>query len=156
MNSKFTVLFAGTFDPFTIGHKAIVEQALKFADTVYIGVGINAGKHTMFTIKQRIEYIKQTFAHTDQVVVESYDGLTVDYAKARNISCLLRGVRSLKDFEYERQMADINRRLTGIETILLFPEPQFENISSTMVRELIGLGTDVSQFLPVSLDAINE
>ncbi len=154
MRKKFTVLFAGTFDPFTIGHKAIAEQALTFADTVCIGVGVNADKHTMFTVGQRIEYIKQTFANNNRVVVESYTGLTVDYAKTRNISCILRGVRSLRDFEYERQMADINRQLTGIETIMLFPQPQYENISSTMVRELIALGADVSQFLPVGLDAM--
>ncbi|MBR1379416.1 MAG: pantetheine-phosphate adenylyltransferase [Bacteroidaceae bacterium] len=151
-HEPFTVFFPGTFDPFTIGHQSIVEQALTFADRIHIGIGVNPDKKTMFTAGQRLNYINQLYGNNDRVIVSKYTGLTTDFiAREGNISCILRGVRSVKDFEYERQLADINRQLTGIETILLFPSPQYESISSSMVRELIGYGKDVSPFVPLDL-----
>lgn len=152
----FTVFFPGTFDPFTIGHQSIVKQALSFADRVHIGIGVNPEKKTMFTVEQRINYITHLYGKEDRVVVSQYTGLTTDFiAHEGNISCILRGVRSVKDFEYERQLADINRQLTGIETILLFPSPQYESISSSMVRELISYGKDVTPFVPLDLSLMD-
>ena len=146
-----TLFFPGTFDPFTIGHHQIVTQALTFAERIHIGIGVNAEKHTMYTPQQRLDYISRVYAGCDRVTVSCYTGLTTDYIRrVGDINCILRGVRSMKDFEYERQMADINRRLTGIETIILIPDPQYESISSSIVRELITLGKDVSAFLPLA------
>lgn len=156
-NGLFTVFFPGTFDPFTVGHQSIVEQALTFADMVHIGIGVNPDKHTMFTAGQRLNYINHLYGSEDRVVVSQYSGLTTDYiARRGDISCILRGVRSVKDFEYERQLADINRQLTGIETILVFPSPQYDSISSSIVRELITYGKDVSPFVPLDLSKMDE
>lgn len=155
-HQSFTVFFPGTFDPFTVGHQSIVEQALTFADRVHIGIGVNPDKKTMFTAAQRLNYINHLYGNNDRVIVSQYTGLTTDFIKKEgNINCILRGVRSVKDFEYERQMADINRQLTGIETILLFPSPQFDSISSSMVRELITYSKDVSPFIPLDLSMMN-
>lgn len=141
-------IFPGTFDPFTIGHASIVNRSLGFMDEIIIGIGINENKNTYFPIEQREEMIRQVYAHEPRVKVVSYDNLTVDLAKQWEARFVIRGVRTVKDFEYEANIADINRKLEGIETILLFTEPELSSVSSSVVRELLKFGKDISRFLP--------
>ncbi len=141
-------IFPGTFDPFTIGHAALVRRALLLVDTLYIGVGINDAKHTMFTADERVERIKVLYKDEPRICVMKYEGLTTDFAQSIGAQCIIRGVRSSIDFEYERGIADVNRMLTGIDTLLLISEPQYAAISSSMVRELARFGKDITPYLP--------
>jgi len=146
-----TALFAGTFDPFTLGHKSIVDRTLAVADNLVIAIGVNPDKQTLFTVDERISYINKVYEGHPRIKVTHYEGLTTDYAQCIGADFLVRGVRYVQDFEYERQIADVNRQLTGIETVLLFTEEQYANISSSIVRQLISYGKDVSPFLPLPL-----
>ena len=141
-------LFPGTFDPFTLGHQSLVKRVLTCADAVVIAIGINEKKQTYYTLEQRVSAIRALYAEEPRVKVITYSGLTVDVAQQERASFILRGVRSVIDFEYEKAIADVNRQLTGIETLLLFTEPAYANISSSVVRELLHFGKDVSAFLP--------
>ena len=141
-------LFPGTFDPFTLGHQSLVKRVLTCADAVVIAIGINEKKQTYYTLEQRVEAIRSLYADEPRVKVITYSGLTVDVAQQEGASFILRGVRSVIDFEYEKAIADVNRQLTGIETLLLFTEPAYAHISSSVVRELLHFGKDVSAFLP--------
>lgn len=143
-----TALFTGTFDPFTIGHADIVRRALALFDYIIIGVAVSELKHTKQEADQRLQTIKRLYDDNPAVEVVSYSDLTVDLAKRTNASCIIRGIRSVKDFEYERDQAEVNRQLGGIETLLLFADPQTAHISSTLVRELQFFGQDVSKYLP--------
>ena len=141
-------IFPGTFDPFTIGHYSEEKRELAFLDEVIIGIGINDNKKTWFPMDKRLEMIRGLFADEPRIRVEAYDCLTVDFAKEQNAGFIVRGIRTVHDFEYEETIADINRKLAGIETILLFTEPELTSISSTIVRELLQFGKDVTPFLP--------
>ena len=141
-------LFPGTFDPFTLGHQSLVKRVLTCADAVVIAIGINEKKQTYYTLEQRVSAIRALYAEEPRVKVITYSGLTVDVAQQEQASFILRGVRSVIDFEYEKAIADVNRQLTGIETLLLFTEPAYAHISSSVVRELVHFGKDVSAFLP--------
>ena len=141
-------LFPGTFDPFTIGHDALVRRALGIADELYIAIGINTEKRTMLTLEERLERIAALYKDEPRIHVMSYEGLTTDFAQSIGAKFIIRGVRSTIDFEYERNIADINRMLTGIDTILLISEPEYAAISSSMVRELAHFGKDISKYLP--------
>ena len=141
-------LFPGTFDPFTLGHQSLVKRVLTCADAVVIAIGINEKKQTYYTLEQRVSAIRALYAEEPRVKVITYSGLTVDVAQQEQASFILRGVRSVIEFEYEKAIADINRQLTGIETLLLFTEPAYAHISSSVVRELLHFGKDVSAFLP--------
>ena len=141
-------LFPGTFDPFTLGHQSLVKRVLTCADAVVIAIGINEKKQTYHTLEQRVSAIRALYAEEPRVKVITYSGLTVDVAQQEQASFILRGVRSVIDFEYEKAIADVNRQLTGIETLLLFTEPAYAHISSSVVRELLHFGKDVSAFLP--------
>ncbi len=141
-------LFPGSFDPFTLGHKSIVDRVLPMADEVVIAIGVNAGKKSMFSLEERVAQIQKVYANEPRVKVESYEGLTTDFAKNIGATVMVRGVRTAQDFEFERTLADVNRQLTGIETILLITEPQYSAISSSIVRELLSYGKDVKEFLP--------
>ncbi len=141
-------LFPGTFDPFTIGHESIVRRALTFVDEVVIAIGVNENKHTCLPVAKREQAISDYYRTEPRVSVHSYDCLTVDFAAAVGADVIIRGIRTVKDFEYEETIADLNRKLAGIETILLFTEPELTSISSTAVRELMQYGKDVSRFLP--------
>ena len=143
-----TVLFAGTFDPFTRGHHSLVLRALAQFDKVVVAVGHNSGKQCMFSIEQRVAAIEKLYEGNAAVEVRPYNGLTIDFAREVGATALLRGVRSVKDFEYERELADINMRLSGIDTVLLVSEPGLSSVSSSVVRELISYGKDVTEFLP--------
>lgn len=141
-------IFPGTFDPFTIGHYSVVRRALTFMDEIIIGIGINENKRTWFSTEKRIEMISELYRNEPRVRVEAYSDLTIDLAKRMDANFIVRGIRTVKDFEYEETIADINRQLAGIETILLFTEPELTSVSSSVVRELLSFGKDVSRFLP--------
>lgn len=140
--------FAGSFDPFTIGHASIVERALKIFDIVVIGVGVNSLKTSAVEAERRALSIVRLYEQNPRVRISTYTGLTVDAAHEAGATCLLRGVRSVKDFEYERDLVDINRQLSGLETVLLYSLPEYSAVSSSLVRELQAFGKDVSRYLP--------
>lgn len=142
------LLFPGSFDPFTKGHLSIVKRGLAIADRIVIAVGINEAKRCMFSADERVAAIKSLFASDDRIDVVTYDGLTVDAVKKSGTDGILRGVRTIADFEYERNMADMNRELSGVETVLLFSEPELAHISSSALRELIKFGRDITPFIP--------
>ena len=142
-------IFPGSFDPFTIGHKNIVDRALEsVADEVIVAIGINYEKKYMFSLEERLQAIREVYKDEPRVRVESYEGLTTDFAKRVGGHFLLKGMRSVKDYEYERDMAEVNHRLTGIETVLLFTDAQYSSVSSSIVRELISYHQDVKDYLP--------
>jgi pantetheine-phosphate adenylyltransferase len=141
-------IFPGTFDPFTIGHYSIVNRALSIFDEIIIAVGINQSKKTLFSVDKRMDIIRQAFNDESRIVVQSYNSLTIDFAKSVDAGFILRGLRSVGDFEYERTIADTNRILSGIETVILFTESDYSHISSTVARDLISYGKDISSFLP--------
>ena len=143
-----TGIFVGSFNPFTVGHDSIVRRALPLFDHMVIGVvGDQVHKPDMPSAEERIRAIADLYADEPRIAVKPYYGLAVDFAKAEGARFIVKGVRSVKDFEYEREQADINRQISGIETILLYSEPQYSSISSTMVRELQHFGMDVEAFL---------
>ena len=145
-------VFPGSFDPFTLGHHSIVKRALSFMDEVIVGIGINEGKQCLIPVEKRVDMIRRLYADEPRVKVEAYSGLTVDFAREQAAEFIIRGIRTVKDFEYEEGIADINRKLTGIETIFLFTEPELASVSSSVVRELLHYGKDVSMFLPEGME----
>ncbi len=151
---KRKAIFPGTFDPFTIGHYSLVKRSLELVDEIVIAIGVNDTKKTYFPLDKRIDMIRSLYKGDNRILVGTYDGLTVDYAKETGSNFIIRGIRSVNDFEYEKTIADMNRNISGIETIVLFTEPELTHISSTIVRELLRFGHDVSQFIPkgMSLD----
>lgn len=149
-------IFPGTFDPFTIGHYSVVKRALTFVDEVVIGIGINDKKHSYFPTEKREAMIRQLYKDEPRVSVKAYDCLTIDFVLQEKANLIIRGIRTVKDFEYEETIADINRKLAGVETILLFTEPELTSISSTAVRELLQFKKDVSQFLPEGMKISEE
>ena len=126
----------------------MVSRALSMFDEVVIAIGVNALKRPMFTVEERIAMLESLFANEPRVKVMSYSGLTVDVARECGAQFMLRGVRSVIDFEYERSIADVNREISGLETVMLFTEPMYAHISSSVVRELLSYGRDVSSFVP--------
>jgi len=145
-------IFPGTFDPFTIGHYSIVHRGLSFFDEIVVGIGLNQAKKTLFSVEKRLEIIQQAFKDEPRVKIASYDSLTVDFALSVDADFVLRGLRSVGDFEYERTIADANRKLTGIETVILLTESEYSFISSTVTRDLIAFGKDISAFLPPNVE----
>ena len=142
-------IFVGSFNPFTVGHDSIVTRALPLFDRLVIGVvGDQVHKPDMPSAEERVRAISELYRDEPRIEVKPYFGLAVDFAKAEGAHYIIKGVRSVKDFEYEREQADINRSLSGVETLLLYAEPQYSSISSSMVRELKHFGVDVSAFLP--------
>ena len=144
------LIFPGSFDPFTKGHESVVRRALEFCDEMVIAVGYNGQKKNsgLFSVEDRVKMISEFYHDEPRIKVIAYSTLTTDVAKKMGCTHILRGVRTVIDFEYERQLADVNRHLTGIETILLFNEPAMAHINSTTVRELLIFGKDVKDFLP--------
>lgn len=141
-------IFPGTFDPFTVGHFSVVKRGLTFMDEIVIGIGINESKRTWFPTEKRVQMIRELYADEPRIKVEAYSGLTIDFARECGAKFIVRGIRTVRDFEYEETIADINRKMAGIETILLFTEPELTSVSSTIVRELLQFGKDVTPFLP--------
>lgn len=144
-----TALYAGSFDPFTNGHLDILTQASKIFDRVIIAVAVNSEKKTLLPLETRIELMRKGITGLNNVSVDSYDGLTVEYAKKHDIKFLVRGVRNSSDFDYELQISNTNKLLdSDIETVLLTPKPENSHISSTIVREIYKNGGDISKFVP--------
>lgn len=143
-----TGIFTGSFDPFTIGHDDIVRRALPLFSRIVIGVGVNERKQYMQSADERCAAIRCIYEGEEKIEVKAYSDLTVDFARREGAAYIIKGVRSVKDFEYEREQADINRQLSGVETILLYSDPFHSSVSSSMVRELIHFGQDVSRYLP--------
>ncbi len=142
-------IYAGTFDPLTRGHIDIVTRSLQFCDKLIIAIGVNSNKNTMFSAEERQTFIEQTFAHFLNIKVESFQGLLVDYAKTIDANILVRGIRSVSDFEYEINLANINKVLApDIETVFLPTSPQLAVVSSSMVKEIAKHGGDISKFAP--------
>lgn len=142
-------VFTGSFDPFTLGHDNIVRRALPMFSKIIIGVGHNERKTYSQTLEERVQTIREIYPLDRRIEVMAYGDLTVDFAKRMYANYIIKGVRSVKDFEYEREQAEINLRLSGIETVFFIADPNLSYISSSMVRELQHFGRDVSEFLPV-------
>lgn len=152
MKPKIAV-FPGSFDPFTIGHQDIVKRALPLFEKMIIAIGENSSKNGLFSIEKRVEWIKNTFKDEPKVFVETYNGLTVNYCIDKGAQFLLRGLRTSADFEYERAIAQMNKKMyPEIESVFLLTSPEYTSISSTIVREIIKHGGDASQFLPKVVD----
>ena len=141
-------MFAGPFAPFTRGHESIVRRGLELFDRIIVGIGINPDKKPLMTAEERKQWIDAVFADEPRVSVIAYTGLTVDAARQHGARFLLRGVRTADDFLYEQHMAEVNRDLAGIETVMLNTLPHLSEISSTKVRELIANGDDISALVP--------
>ncbi|MBR2637751.1 MAG: pantetheine-phosphate adenylyltransferase [Bacteroidaceae bacterium] len=148
IHTEKIALFAGTFNPYTIGHHRIVQRALPLFNKIVIAIGCNPEKLSGTTVEERIEKIATIYKEEPRIEVTSYTGLTVDYAHSIGAQYLLRGVRSVKDFEYERELADINHKIGDIETVFLISEPEYASISSSMVRELQKYGKEISNYIP--------
>ena len=141
-------IFPGSFDPFTVGHHSIVMRALPLFDKIVVAIGTNAAKYAMMSESRRVEALRELYADNEKIEVISYEGLTVDAAKMCGAKFILRGVRMIQDFEYEKNLAEVNRSISGLETVLLYTLPEFGHISSSIVRELIRYVRDVSSLLP--------
>lgn len=142
-------LFPGTFDPVTLGHVDIVNRAMPLFDKIIIGVGLNAAKAPMFSADQRLQWINEIYEGVDQVEGAVYEGLTIDFCKTIGARFILRGIRYVSDFEYEKTIADANRTLDkSIETVFLTGEPKYTSVASTIVRDIIRNGGDARLFLP--------
>ena len=147
-------LFPGTFDPVTLGHVDIINRALPLFDKIIVGIGLNASKAPMFSPEQRVQWIKDIYKDEERVEGAVYEGLTVDYCQKIGASFILRGIRYVSDFEYEKTIADANRTLDRtIETIFLTGEPKYTSVASTIVRDIIRNGGNASPFLPEIVSA---
>jgi len=146
-------IFPGSFDPFHIGHESIVRRALPLFDKIIIMIGYNANKKSFYSIEKRIKWIQQVFAGIDKVDVKLHDGLTVDFCKQMGASYILRGLRTSSDFEYERAIAQVNKKMhPEIENIFLLTSPEHTPINATIIRDIVFHGGDASIFLPSGLD----
>lgn len=146
-------LFPGTFDPFTRGHEAIVEEALRLFDKVVIAIGENIGKKSLLTVEKRLQLIEEVYAGNPRVECIAYSSLTGDVAHEVGAQAIIRGLRNTIDFEYERTLADVNRRIfPDLTTLLLFTPTHLSDISSSTIRELLAFGCDVSDMLPEGID----
>lgn len=148
-------IFPGSFDPFTVGHESVVQRALPMYDKIYIMIGCNSKKLSFFPIESRIEWIKKTFENEPKVEVRTHNGLTVDFAKEVGANFILRGLRTSSDFEYERAIAQMNKKLhQEIETVFLLTMPEHTPINSSIVREIFAHNGDISDFIPNALKNI--
>jgi pantetheine-phosphate adenylyltransferase len=142
-------LFPGTFDPITLGHTDIINRAIPLFDKIIVGIGINAAKKPMYDPNQRLEWVAEIYKNEPKVEGAVYEGLTVDFCKTIHAKFILRGIRYVSDFEYEKTIADANRTLDpSLETIFLTGEPKYTSVASTIVRDIIKNGGDASFFLP--------
>ena len=149
---KKIAVYAGTFDPLTYGHLDVIERASKIFSQLIIGVAISEAKSPLFSLDERLTFVKQSVQHLDEVKVQSFDGLLVDLAEKEKAQVIVRGLRAFSDFEYEFQMALTNRTLKPeIETLFLMPKQDYSYVSSSNVREVAKMGGDVSQFVPLSI-----
>jgi pantetheine-phosphate adenylyltransferase len=151
-----TAIFPGSFDPFTRGHADIVEQALQLFDRVVIAIGDNVGKRSLLNLKNRLRLIRHLYEHNPRVECVAYSTLTGDIAREMGAEAIIRGVRNTIDFEYERTMAQTNKRLfPELTTVILLTPPHLNDVSSSTVRELLQFGQDVTEFMPEGIDIRN-
>lgn len=144
-------IFPGAFDPFTIGHENIVIRGLDLFDEIVVCVGVNSEKNCLFSLQQRLDFIRKVFEDNARVSVDTYSGLTVDYARSIGASHILRGIRTSADFEYERAIAQVNKQMSGIDTAFLLTTPEHTPVNSTIVRDILRHNGDASMFLPVKI-----
>ncbi|MBC7949454.1 MAG: pantetheine-phosphate adenylyltransferase [Chitinophagaceae bacterium] len=145
-------LFPGTFDPITLGHVDIIDRSIPLFDKVVVGVGLNSTKTPMFSAEQRLQWIQEIYKNQPKVEGAVYEGLTIEYCKLIGARFILRGIRYVSDFEYEKTIADANRTLDkSIETIFLTGEPKYTSVASTIVRDIIRNGGNASPFLPAEV-----
>jgi pantetheine-phosphate adenylyltransferase len=144
-------VFPGSFDPITLGHVDIIKRALPLFDEIIIAIGINADKNYMFSLSERIQYLKNTFAKESKISIDSYEGLTVNYCQKIDAAFILRGLRNPADFEFEKAIAVTNRKLSGIETVFLLTSAETSFISSSIVRDIIRNGGDASSLMPEAI-----
>lgn len=146
---KSLAIYAGTFDPITLGHIDIVERAAKLFGRVVVAVALSKAKRTLFTIEERVAMAEQALAHIDGVTVQGFENLTLDFAKQLGATVFIRGLRAVADFDYEFQLANMNRTLNpDIETVFLMPGEKYMFISSSLIREIAALNGDISAFVP--------
>jgi pantetheine-phosphate adenylyltransferase len=149
-------MYPGTFDPFTNGHNDLVRRACRIFDKVVIAIAANPGKAPLFTLEQRVDLVQRVLADVPNVEVTGYTGLTVDFARARGLNVIVRGLRAVSDFEFEFQLATMSRHLNDqVETVFLTPTEQFNFVSSTLIREIASFGGNVSEFVhPIVAEAL--
>lgn len=145
-------VFPGSFDPITLGHVDIIERAIPLFDEIIIAIGINADKKYMYDTEHRKKFIEATFSHEPSVKIDTYEGLTVDYCRTIDAKFILRGLRNPADFEFEKAIAQTNRKLSGIETVFLLTSAETSFISSSIVRDIIRNSGDVSVLVPTSVN----
>lgn len=141
-------VFPGSFDPITLGHVDIINRAIPLFDEIIVAIGVNAKKNYMFPLEHRMHFIKESFNYTSKIVVDTYTGLTVDYCKKTEADFILRGLRNPADFEFEKAIAQTNRKLSGIETVFLLTSAETSFISSSIVRDIIKNGGNYSKLVP--------
>ncbi|NOR27063.1 MAG: pantetheine-phosphate adenylyltransferase [Lutibacter sp.] len=144
-------IFPGSFDPITLGHVDIINRALPLFDEIIIAIGINADKKYMFSLEDRVKFIKENYAHEPKIKVETYAGLTIDICEKLNVDFILRGLRNPADFEFEKAIAQTNRKLSNIETVFLLTSADTSFISSSIVRDILRNGGNVDGFVPKSV-----
>jgi len=144
-------VFPGSFDPITLGHQDIILRALPLFDEIVIAIGINEAKKYMFTPEERVDFIKETFKNESKITVTTYKGLTIDYCKEVNATYMLRGLRNPADFEFEKAIAQTNRKLSGIDTLFLLTSAETSYISSSIVRDVLRNGGDFTILVPDSV-----
>lgn len=150
---KRIAIFPGSFDPFTIGHESIVQRSISLFDKIYIMIGFNANKSSFFPIEKRLRWINQVFKDESKVEVRVFEGLTVDFCKEVGAQYILRGIRTASDFEYERAIAQINKKMhPEIESVFLLTLPEHTPVNATILRDIVSHGGDASMFLPKGLD----
>lgn len=154
--SERVAIFPGSFDPFTVGHEDIVLRGLGMFDKIVVAIGYNSNKSGYFELDQRIKWIKAVFATETRITVESYNGLTVDFAREVGANSILRGLRTSADFEFERAIAQVNKQMSNIDTVFLLTAPEHTHVNSSIVRDIIKHGGDASLFLPKGMDVITK
>lgn len=146
-------IFPGSFAPFTVGHQSIVDRALPLFDKIIISIGINSEKNQYFSIEERMDWIEAVYGNNPKIEVKRYEGLTVDFCKKENATYILRGLRDSHDFKFEKNIAQMNKELNStIETIFIITPPEISHISSSIIRDIIKNGGDVSKFIPKEID----
>ena len=146
-------IFPGSFSPFTVGHQSVVDRALPLFDKIIIAIGINSKKNEFFSIEERMQWIESVYDKNEKIEIKRYEGLTVDFCENEGANFILRGLRDSHDFKFEKNIAQMNKDLNSdIETIFIITPPEMSHISSSLIRDIIKNGGDVSQFLPKEID----
>ena len=145
-------VFPGSFDPITLGHEDIVVRGTELFDEIIVAIGVNSAKKSMYSLEVRKQMLEDTFKHLPQVKIETFEGLTVDYCEKVDANWLLRGVRNANDYSFESTIAQMNKlQNNGLDTCILFTDPEFAPVSSTVIRDILQNGGDVSEFVPQAI-----